>query len=81
MRNTVSRLIVLSGAFALALSAMAQQQENHPPNNNALVLLLQSKGILSSGDVAAINEASSPDEANARLAQLLMEKGLSSKQE
>jgi hypothetical protein len=81
MRNTVSRLIVLGAAIALALPAMAQQQENHPPNNNALVLLLQSKGILSSGDVAAINEASSPDEANARLAQLLMEKGLISKQE
>jgi hypothetical protein len=73
MRKTVSRLIVLGAAIALTLPVMAQHQENHPPNNNALVLLLQSKGILSSGDVAAINQASSPDEANARLAQLLME--------
>jgi hypothetical protein len=81
MRKTVSRLIVLGAAIALTLPVMAQHQENHPPNNNALVLLLQSKGILSSGDVAAINQASSPDEANARLAQLLMEKGLISNQE
>ena len=81
MKQTVSRLIVLGVAIALALPAMAQQQENHPPNNNALVLLLQSKGILSSSDVATINQASSPDEANARLAQLLLEKGFISKQE
>src|SRR5260370_478945 len=60
---------------------MAQQQENHPPNNNALALLLQSKGILSSSELAMINQASSADEANARLAQLLVEKGLISRQE
>jgi hypothetical protein len=81
MKKAVLRLIVLTSAVALALSAMAQQQENHPPNNNALALLLQSKGILSSGEVAMINQASSPDEANARLAQLLVEKGLISRQE
>ena len=81
MKKAVSRLILLTSAVALALSAMAQQQENHPPNNNPLALLLQSKGILSSGEVAMINQASSPEEANARLAQLLVEKGLISKQE
>ncbi len=81
MKKAVSRLIVLSSAVALALSAMAQQQENHPPSNNALAVLLQSKGILSSGEVAMINQASSPEEANARLAQLLMDKGLISSKE
>ncbi len=81
MKKAVSRLIVLTSAVALALSAMAQQQENHPPNNNALALLLQSKGILSSSELAMINQASSADEANARLAQLLVEKGLISRQE
>jgi hypothetical protein len=81
MKKAVSRLIVLTSAIALALSAMAQQQENHSPNNNALAQLLQSKGILSSSEVALINQASSPEEANARLAQLLVEKGLISTQE
>ena len=81
MKKTVSRLLLLTSAVALALSALAQQQENHTPGNNPLVLLLQSKGILSSGEVAMINQASSPDEANARLAQLLVEKGLISQQE
>ena len=81
MKKALSHLIVLTSAVALALSAMAQQQENHPPSNNALVQLLQSKGILSAGEVATINQASSADEANARLAQLLVEKGLISSQE
>jgi hypothetical protein len=81
MKKAVSRLIVLTSAVALAFSAMAQQQENHSTNNNALAILLQSKGILSAGEVATINQASSPEEANARLAQLLVEKGLISNQE
>jgi len=81
MKKAVSRLIVLTSAVALAFSAMAQQQDNHPPNNNALVLLLQSKGLLTSGEVAMISRATSPEEANARLAQLLVQKGLISNQE
>jgi hypothetical protein len=81
MKKAVSCLIVLTAAVALALSATAQQQENHSPNNNALVLLLQSKGILSPDDVASINQATSPDEASARLAKLLEEKGLISQAE
>jgi hypothetical protein len=81
MMKAVSRLILLTSAVALALSVMAQQPDNHTTNNNPLALLLQSKGILSSGEVAMINQASSPDEANARLAQLLVEKGLISRQE
>jgi len=81
MRKSVSRLILLTAAVALALSAMAQQQENHPPNNNPLAVLLESKGILSPDEVASINQASSAEEANARLAQLLVEKGLISSKE
>jgi len=81
MKKAVLRVLVLTSAIALALSAIAQQQENHSPNNNALAQLLQSKGILSSTEVAMINQASSADEANARLAQLLVEKGLISRQE
>lgn len=81
MSRTVSRLILLISALALALSAMAQQQENHTTNNNPLAVLLQSKGILSPDEVAMVSQASSPEEANARLAQLLVEKGLISQQE
>jgi hypothetical protein len=80
MKTTVSRLILLTAALALVLPAVAQQ-ESRPPNNNPLALLLQSKGILSSSEVATINQAATPAEADARLAELLFEKGLISKQE
>src|SRR4029077_6677115 len=39
------------------------------------------KGILSAEEVSSINQASSPDDANARLARLLVSKGLISDQE
>jgi hypothetical protein len=81
MKRAVSCLIVLSFVAALAISASAQQQENHAPSNNPLALLLESKGILSASEVALINQASSPEDANARLAKLLVEKGLISQQE
>src|SRR5271157_2792963 len=81
MKKSVWRFVVLISALALALSAMGQQQEDLSTNNNPLALLLQSKGILSPGEVAMLNQASSPEEANARLAQLLVEKGLISQQE
>jgi hypothetical protein len=81
MKKPVSRLILLISVLALVLSAMAQAQENHTTNNNPLALLLQSKGILSPDEVAMVSQASSPEEANARLAQLLVEKGLISQQE
>jgi hypothetical protein len=81
VKKTVSRLIFLISVLALAFTAMAQAQENHTANNNPLALLLQSKGILSPDEVAMVSQASSPEEANARLAQLLVEKGLISQQE
>jgi len=81
MKKAVSRLILLTATMALALSAIAQQQEKHETNNNPLALLLQSKGILSAGEVAMVNQASTPEEANSRLAHLLVEKGLISQQE
>ena len=66
MKTTVSRLLVLISAVALALSATAQQQENQTTQDSPLVLLLQSKGILSSSEVAMLNQASTPAEADAR---------------
>ena len=81
MKKTVLRLSLLISVLVMALLAVAQQQENHTTNNNPLAVLLQSKGILSPAEVAMINQASSPEEANARLAQLLVKKGLISQQE
>ena len=81
MKKTVLRFSLLISVLVLALLAAAQQQGNHTTNNNPLAVLLQSKGILSPAEVAMINQASSPEEANARLAQLLVKKGLISQQE
>ncbi len=81
MKKAVSLLILLISAAVLALPAIAQQQDNRATNNNPLAQLLQSKGILSPSEVAMINQASSPEDANARLAKLLVEKGLISSQE
>lgn len=84
MANAVSRFILLSSVLLLAISTMAQQPENHPPtnsSNNALAQLLESKGILTPSELTSINQASSAEEANARLARLLVQKGLISNKE
>src|SRR6202051_1600391 len=81
MKSPFSHLILLASVLAIVSAAAAQQQENHATNNNPLAVLLQSKGILSPAEVNMINQASSPEEATARLAQLLMQKGLISQQE
>ncbi len=81
MKRKFWRLLLLTSAFALALSAMAQQQETPTTRNNPLALLLQSKGILTPAEVAMVNQAASPEEADARLARLLVDKGLISQQE
>jgi len=73
--------VLFSLAVVLAIPVMAQQQETHPSTPNPLLQLLQSKGILSAEEVSSINQASSPDDANARLARLLVSKGLISDQE
>src|ERR1700756_3864919 len=73
--------VLFSLAVVLAIPVMAQQQESHPSTPNPLLQLLQSKGILSAEEVSSINQASSPDDANARLARLLVSKGLISDQE
>ncbi len=81
MKKTVSRLILLISAIALALPSMAQQPVNQTTYSNPLAVLLQSKGILSSAELAIVNQATSPADAEARLARLLVEKGLISQQE
>ena len=82
MKKGVWRLVLLTSAVALALSAWAQQQENQTTYNSPLAFLwLESKGILSSSELAMIKQATSPADADARLAQLLVEKGLISQKE
>jgi hypothetical protein len=80
MKRIASLLILLTSALVLALPAVAQQ-ENHQATTSPLVQLLQSKGILTPEEVATVNQAASPTEADKRLAQLLVEKGLISEQE
>src|SRR5713226_4591789 len=81
MKRIASLSILLTSALVLALPAVAQQQENHQATTSPLVQLLQSKGILTPEEVATVNQAASPTEADKRLAQLLVEKGLISEQE
>ena len=77
----IAAVALLCLAVASASTAMAQQQENHQSACSPLVKLLESKGILTAEEASSIDRASSPDEANARLAQLLVSKGLISDQE
>jgi len=81
MTRIGSLLILLTSAVVLATPAVAQQQENHQATTSPLIQLLQSKGILTAEEVAMVNQASSPDEANTRLARLLLGKGVISEQE
>jgi hypothetical protein len=79
MKETVS-VVLLALAIAIAKPAMAQSQPRPIPPN-PLAKLLQSKGILTAEEASSIDQASSPDEANSRLAKLLISKGLISDQE
>src|ERR1039457_7524399 len=81
MSKTMFRLLMSIVAVALAMSAMAQQQVSQTTYTNPLAVLLESKGILSSSDLTLINQATSPADADARLARLLVDKGLISQEE
>ena len=74
-------IVLFSLALVLAMPSMAQQPESHPSTPNPLLDLLQSKGILSAEEVTSINQATSSEDANARLARLLVSKGLISDSE
>ena len=67
-------LLTVVVAVGMVMPAWAQQQDH--PATPPLVQLLQSKGILSPDEAARLSQASSADEANARLAQMLVAKGL-----
>jgi hypothetical protein len=73
-------LLTVLLAVGLVTPVWAQQQD-HQAATPPLVQLLQSKGILSPDEAAQLSQASSADEANARLAQLLVAKGLISQED
>jgi hypothetical protein len=66
---------------AVLIIPVAAQQANQKPASSPLVQLLQAKGILNAEEVAQVSQVSSPSEADTRLAQLLVDKGLISEQE
>ncbi len=57
-------------------SGLAQQRTGDMPAANPLVRLLQVKGILTEEEVARINHAPSPADADQQLAKLLVTKGV-----
>jgi hypothetical protein len=78
----IATVVILSLAVVLAaVPVMAQQPANHATTANPLVQLLQAKGILTPEEASSVNQASSAEDANARLAQLLVSKGLISDQD
>jgi len=76
-RGAVVYLVVLL-AVSLAWSGhvAAQQQAGNSQAASPLVRLLQAKGILTPQEAAQINQASSANDADQRLAKLLLSKGV-----
>lgn len=71
----------LAAMLVLTIPIFAQQKTDRQTPAPPLVQLLQAKGILTADEAATISQASSADEANARLAALLVSKGLISQQD
>ena len=76
MTRRLSLLLAGLLAFGLVSLAAAQQQDQPKAAPNPLVQLLQTKGVLTSQEAAAINQASTPAEQQSRLSQLLYSKGI-----
>ena len=81
MRNAILRkvlhiMLAVFAAFVLAGTVLAQQQNDRKPASNLLVRVLQAKGILTDDEAAMVSQASTADEAEGRLARLLLSKGI-----
>jgi len=72
--------IVLLAILALSHKGFSQQQQPGA-ERNPLVRLLHSKGIITEQEAAMINDAPSPAQAERRLTDLLLAKGLINQQE
>jgi hypothetical protein len=66
----------LFAIFAWGERAFAQQTRDSPAAVNPLIRLLEVKGILTEEEVAQINQGGPPEDADQRLAKLLLEKGV-----
>ncbi len=76
MKRRLSLMLAAVLAFGCVSLAAAQQQDQPKPAPNPLVQLLQTKGVLTAQEAAAINQASTPAEQQDRLTQLLVSKGI-----
>ncbi len=76
MTRRLSLLLAVVLAFGLVSLAAAQQQDQTKAAPNPLVQLLQTKGVLTAQEAAAINQAATPAEQQQRLTQLLYSKGI-----
>ena len=75
------QLMVFSFAIvAFSYQAFAQLQDDNS-QRNPLVRLLQTKGIITEQDAAMISEAPSPAQAERRLTELLVSKGVITREE
>src|SRR5262249_3674664 len=81
MKRLLQLMLVLLTLVALASQVVAQQKENSSPAPNPLLRLLQSKGIITEQEAAAVAEAASPSESQAKLAKLLLSKGVINQEE
>jgi len=76
LRNVLHIMLAVFAALVLAGTVLAQQQNDRKPASNLLVRVLQAKGILTDDEAAMVSQASTADEAEGRLARLLLSKGI-----
>lgn len=69
-------VVCLFVAFVFSERVLGQQSADNKSAVNPLVRLLQAKGLLTAEEVAQISHASSASDADQRLAQLLLMKGV-----
>jgi len=74
--TVVCLVVLLLTTFASSKEALAQQQGANNPAVSPLVRVLHTKGILTDEEMAQINQAFSSGEADQRLAELLLKKGV-----
>lgn len=80
MKKLIQLTVLAIAIAAPSFQAFAQQQDGNS-QRNPLVRLLQTKGIITEQEAAMINEASSPAQAERRLADLLLSKGVINRHE
>src|SRR5712692_5180728 len=80
MKKLVQLIFLSFALMGFSDRAFAQRQDGNS-QRDPLVRLLQTKGIITEQEAAMIGEASSPAQAERRLADLLLSKGVINRQE